>query len=180
MESSHQTRDLQCFADSSNIPWNPPTIFHPDLIATILQTYLLSLCALLSQQSNLFPIFVVSTYNDSRKDLHKLCQIPRNCQCKWLYASYLAPRTFASSFCVSWEVFVFPGYDRIHWVAKSCTTTAHRWLHRDSQFSLRTLWLGSNQFTKIFCTKYGSANASSARRPCNFGPLADLAISAFR
>ena len=25
-----------------------------------------------------------------------------------------------------------------------------------------------NQVTKIFCTKYGSANASSARGPCNF------------
>ena len=34
------------------------------------------LCALLSQQSHLFPICLVLTYNDSRKDLHKLCQIP--------------------------------------------------------------------------------------------------------
>ena len=31
-----------------------------------------------------------------------------------------------------------------------------------------------NQITKIFCTRYGSANASSARGSCNFGPLADL------
>ena len=36
------------------------------------------------------------------------------------------------------------------------------------------------QVTKIFCTKYGSADASSARGPCNFGPLTDLAISVFR
>ena len=36
------------------------------------------------------------------------------------------------------------------------------------------------QVTIIFCTKYGSANASSARGPCNFGPLADLANSVFR
>ena len=36
-----------------------------------------------------------------------------------------------------------------------------------------------NQITKIFCTRYGSANASSARGPCNFG-LADLPISVFR
>ena len=36
------------------------------------------------------------------------------------------------------------------------------------------------QVTKIFSTRYGSANASSARGPCNFGPLADLAISVFR
>ena len=36
------------------------------------------------------------------------------------------------------------------------------------------------QVTKNFCTKYGSAIASSARGPCNFGPLTDLAISVFR
>ena len=36
------------------------------------------------------------------------------------------------------------------------------------------------QVTKLFCTKYGSTNASSARSPCNFGPLTDLAISVFR
>ena len=84
MVSYHQTRDLACFADRSKLPCNPPTIFHPDLIATTLQTYLLSLCTLLSQQSHLFSICVVLTYNDSRKDLHRLCQIPRKCQCKWL------------------------------------------------------------------------------------------------
>ena len=32
------------------------------------------------------------------------------------------------------------GYTWIHWVARSCTTTAYRWLFRDSQLSLRTLW----------------------------------------
>ena len=37
-----------------------------------------------------------------------------------------------------------------------------------------------NQVTKIFCAKYGSAKASSARGPCDVGPLADLAISVFR
>ena len=36
-----------------------------------------------------------------------------------------------------------------------------------------------NQITKIFCTRYGSANASYARGSCNFGPLTDLAISVF-
>ena len=35
------------------------------------------------------------------------------------------------------------------------------------------------QVTKMFSTRYGSANASSARGPCNFGPLTDLAISVF-
>ena len=37
-----------------------------------------------------------------------------------------------------------------------------------------------NQVTKIFCTRYGSANTSSARGSCNFGPFTDLAISVFR
>ena len=37
------------------------------------------------------------------------------------------------------------------------------------------------QVTKNFCTRYGSANASCARGPCNFGPLTeDLAISVFK
>ena len=33
------------------------------------------------------------------------------------------------------------------------------------------------QVTKIVSSRYGFAFASSARSPCNFGPLADLAIS---
>ena len=40
--------------------------------------------------------------------------------------------------------------------------------------------IGCYQVTKIFCTKYGSAIASSARGPCDSGPLTDLAISIFR
>ena len=36
------------------------------------------------------------------------------------------------------------------------------------------------QVPKIFSTKYGSAIASSAWGPCNFGPFTDLAISVFR
>ena len=59
MEFSHQTRDLERFADRYTIPQNLPTNFHPDLIATILQTYLLLLCALLFQQSYLFVICMV-------------------------------------------------------------------------------------------------------------------------
>ena len=36
------------------------------------------------------------------------------------------------------------------------------------------------QVTKIDSSRYGFALASSARNPCNFGPLTDLAISVFR
>ena len=80
-------------------------------------------------------------------------------------------KNFCKFLRVSWEVFVLTGYDWIHWVAKSCTTTAYRWSFRDSHPSLRTSWSAViNQITKIFCTRYGSANASSARGCCNFCP----------
>ena len=49
-------------------------------------------------------------------------------------------KNFGKLFCVSWEVFVLHGCVWIRWVAKSCTTTAYRWLFRESQPSLRTLW----------------------------------------
>ena len=49
-------------------------------------------------------------------------------------------KNFCKLLSVSWEVFVLHGYVRIQWVAKSCTTTAYRWLIRDSQPSLKTLW----------------------------------------
>ena len=85
--SSHQITDLWRFADGCNIPWNLPTNFHSDLIATKKQRCLPLLCALLFQQSHLFMICV-----------GKICQILGNYQCKWLWDSASAPRTFASSF----------------------------------------------------------------------------------
>ena len=74
MVSSHQTRDLECFADSSNTPWNPTTILCPDLVATAPQMSLLSLCAPLFRQSHVFLICVVLTHNDSRIIPRKTCQ----------------------------------------------------------------------------------------------------------
>ena len=47
---------------------------------------------------------------------------------------------FSKLLWVSCEVLVLHGYAWIHRVAGSCTTTAYRWLFRDSQLSLRTLW----------------------------------------
>ena len=178
--SSHQIRDLWHFADKYNIPWNLPTNFHSDLITTIQQRCLPLLCALLFQQSHLFLICVVLTYNDSRKDLHRLCQIPRNCQCKWLTAFYSAPRTFARSFMFPEKFFVLHGYDLIHWVAESCTTIAYRWLFRDSQFWLKTLWSAVIKSPKFSARGTAPALRLLHRGPCNFGPLTDLAISVFR
>ena len=48
-----------CFADSSSIPWNLPTNFHPDQTVAILLTYLPCFRALSSRQSHLFLICVV-------------------------------------------------------------------------------------------------------------------------
>ena len=79
-------------------------------------------------------------------------------------------KNFCKLLWVSCEVLFLHGYAWIHWVARSCTTTAYRWLFRDSQFSLRTFWSAVIKSPKFFCTKYGSANASSARSPCDFGP----------
>ena len=63
-----------------------------------------------------------------------------------------------------------------------------RVLHHDcksvivSRFTIFTenLVICCYQVTKICSSKYASAIASSARSPCNLGPLTDLAISVFR
>ena len=86
-------------------------------------------------------------------------------------------KNFCKVLSVSWEVFVLHGYDWIHWVV-SCTTTAYRWLFRDSHPSLRTLW-SVIKWPKILCTRYEFPSTSSARSLCNIGPLADLVILSF-
>ena len=107
----------------------------------------------------------------------KLCRIPRNCQCKWFQASNSAPRTFASSFAFH-EKFLF------------CTDTTGS-IGRPRSCTNDCISMIVSRFTtitenfliccnKLFCTKYDSANASSARRPCNFGPLTDIVMSVFR
>ena len=60
-------------------------------------------------------------------------------------------RNFMRLFWVSWEDFVLHGYDCLHWVAKFCTTKAHRWLFRDSLASLRTLWSAVIKSLKFSC-----------------------------
>ena len=65
----------------------------------------------LLQQYHLSVNGEVCTYNDSKINVHKLCQIQGNCHCKWLLVSTSAPRTFVSSSSVSWEVLVLHGWD---------------------------------------------------------------------
>ena len=59
----------------------------------------------------------------------------------WITFAFLATarETFLNCF-VSCEVFVLPREDLIHWVARSWTTKAYRWLSLDSLASLKTLW----------------------------------------
>ena len=100
--------------------------FRPDCNNTADVPFLILRTALLSRQSHSFPICV------------KLCQIPKNCQCKWLLVSSSAPRTSASSFCVSWEVFVLHGRIEKLW--------------RDSHPSLRTLVIKSPKLSALGTT----------------------------
>ena len=176
--SSHHIRDLWRFADRYSIPWNLPTNFHPDLIATILQTHLLSLCVLLSQQSHLFPICVVLTYNDSRKIFTGFANFQRIVSVNdfrlpiRLQELLQAPLCFLRSFCFA-QIRLDPlggqvlHHDCISMIVSRFTTFTENFL------------IGCNQITKIFCTKEDSSNTSSARGPCDLGPLADLAISVF-
>ena len=140
VEFSHQTRDLECLADRYNIPWNLPPFF----VQTWLQQYCRrtffhsAYCSLSNPicfrsvwcrramiPGEIFTSFTefqgIVSVNDFRPPirLQELLQAPS---------------------CVSCEFFVLQLYDWIHWVAKSCTTTAYRWLFRDSQPSLSTLW----------------------------------------
>ena len=86
---------------------------------------------------------------------------------------------FCKLLCVSWEVFVLHGYDWIHWVAKSCTTIENRWLFRDSQLSLKTLWSAVIKSPK-FSARGTAPPLRLLHGPCDFGPLTDLAISVLR
>ena len=108
-------------------------------------------------------------YNDSRKGLHNICQILWNCQSEWLWVSSSAPRTFGSSFpfpekLCSTCVWLCPlccqvlFHDCISMIVSRFTTFTENFV------------ICCNQITNIFCTRYGSANASSARRPCDFCP----------
>ena len=96
------------------------------------------------------------------------------------FGCLLGSKNFCKFFCVSWDVFVLHWYDCIHCVAKSCTTTAYRWLFRDSHPSLRDSVIRRYEITKNFRSGHDCTGASSARSPCHFGFQADLAISVLR
>ena len=138
-----------------------------------------ALCVLLSQDLPLFPICVVSTYNDSRKDLHKLCQINGIVSVNdfripfGFQELFQAPVRFLRSFCFA-RVRLDPlggqvlHHDCISVIVSRFTTFTENFV------------ICCTQLAKIFRTRYDSANASFARGRCDFGPLEDLAIVVFR
>ena len=70
---------------------------------------------------------------------------------------------------LSCEVLVLHGYAWIHWVAKSSTTTAYRWLLRDSQLSLRTLWSAVIKSPQFSARGTAPPMRLLHGTPCNFG-----------
>ena len=96
-------------------------------------------------------------------------RISRNCHCKWLLDSFFAPKTF-SSFFVFQSQFLF--CKDVVWsirLLSFCTTTASMIV---SRFAIVTedFVICFHQVTKIFSESfYGSAIASSAWGPWNFG-----------
>ena len=66
---------------------------------------ILLVCVPLSQQYHLSRIDGALMYNDSRVILHKLCQIPKNCQKN----DFRSPRTSASSFVFPEKFSIYMG-----------------------------------------------------------------------
>ena len=152
--------------------------FHSDLIATIQQRCQPLLCSLLFQQSHLFPICVVSTYNDSKRDLHKLCRIPRIVSVNdfrlpiRLQELLQAPLCFLRRFCFA-RIRLDPlGGQVLH---HDCISTI---VSRITTFTENCATRGC-QSPKMFLFGHDCTNTSSARSPCYFRPQADLAISVF-
>ena len=178
MVFSPQTSDLECFEDRYSIPWNLPTIFHPDLTATKLQcTFFHSAnCSLTN------PMYFRSVWCRRTMIPGKIFTGFAKFQGTVSVSDFKLPirlQELCKLLCVSRQVFVLHGYDWIHWVAKSCTTTAYRWLFRDSQPSLRNLLCAV-----IKSPKFSARSTTPPVRLLHgafviFGPLADLAISVF-
>ena len=89
-------------------------------------------------------------------------------------------KNFCKLHCVSWEVFVLHGCDWIHWVVMSCTTTACRWLLRDSLHSLRSLWSAVIKSPKFCRSRHDCTSKSPARSTCCSCLQADVAIWVLR
>ena len=103
----------------------------------------------------------------------------RNCHLS-AFGFLVGSRNFMRFFCVFWEVLVLHGWDCNHCVAKSCSTTANRWLFRDSPSSLGTLLSAVIKSPKMFRSGHDCTSTSSARSPRYFRLQADIAIRTLR
>ena len=110
--------------------------------------------------------------------LHRICQNPENCLCKWLSAFQSARETFVNFF-PSPEKFLF------------CTGTTEsiEWQNLVPRLSIDVprftsfvadFVISCNQITKFLCLRCRITSSPSARSPCNFGSLAHLAIVVLR
>ena len=111
--SSHQTRDLECFADSSKHSMESAHHFsyRPDCnnttdVRTQMSFSLILRTAALSAIPLVSDLCGVDVQWCPGKIFTGFAQIPGICQCKWLYGFLSAPRTFVSSFVFS-EKFLF-------------------------------------------------------------------------
>ena len=140
---------------------------HQDQTAKAPQMSLLSLCALLFRQSNLFLICVVLTYNDSMIIPRKTCQIPRICQCRWLLVSSSAAGTSFGSSGSPGKILICTGVSVSMIVPRLTVFT-------------KNLLICSNQVTKMFRSGHDCTSTSSARSPCYFRLQADITIWVLR
>ena len=152
MRSSNQTRDPECFADRKSIPWNLHTIFLDcNSTADVPSFTLRAAPSAIPFVCDLCGVDVQWFQERSSQALPNSKQLSVYMTLGFHFGS----KNFCKLLSVSWEVFLLHGYDWIHWVAKSCTTTAYRWLFRDSHPSLTILWsaaIKSPKFSALVTT----------------------------
>ena len=142
-------RSFGPLADSNSISKNPITTHHPIQIAIIrLMSLLLLDVQLLLQFRFVFERWsvIVRWFHDNSSQY-----LPNSSKLYvWVTFGFCDGfENFRKFFSVSCEVLVLHGF---HWVAKTCTTTAYRWLFRDSRPSLRIV-LCCCQVTILFCAQ---------------------------
>ena len=135
--------------------------FFPDLIATVQQTSLLFFCVQFVQQYQSSRIDEVFKCDDTMIDLHRICQFPMNCQCKWLSAFLTARETLLNSvpfplkfqFCTDMIATIELYHDCVSVIVSRFT------------FLTEDFIICCYQVIKLFSSRYCFASASSARSP---------------
>ena len=92
------------------------------------------------------------------KILHNTCEILIKMYVWTTFGFCDGCKNFRKFFSVSREVLVWHWF---HWVARTCTATAYRWLFRDSRPSLRTLCSAVVKSPYFFCSQNRSLLVSA-------------------